>query len=105
MEDPKKITTLNIDETIYETRLTKKYKSRKPYAVPDPKKIYAIIPGVIRDINVKVGQNVKEGDKVLILEAMKMENDLRSHISGKIKDINVKVGMAVEKGFTLFTIE
>lgn len=105
MEDPKKITTLNIDETIYETRLTKKYKSRKPYTVPDPKKIYAIIPGVIRDINVKAGQNVKEGDKILILEAMKMKNILLSHRAGKVKEICIEPGDMVFKNQVLVEFE
>jgi biotin carboxyl carrier protein len=105
MEDPKKINTLNIDQTIYETRLTKKYKSRKPYAVPDPKKIYAIIPGVIRDINVKAGQNVKEGDKILILEAMKMKNILLSHTAGKVKEICIEPGDMVFKNQVLVEFE
>jgi biotin carboxyl carrier protein len=105
MEDPKKISTLNIDDTIYQTRLTKKYKARKPYTVPDQKKIYAIIPGIIRDINVKVGQNVKEGDKILILEAMKMKNILLSHREGKVKEIKIESGDMVFKNQILIEFE
>jgi len=105
MEDPKKINTLNIDDTFYQTRLTKKYKARKPYTIPDPKKVYAIIPGVIRDINIKVGQNVKEGDKILILEAMKMKNILLSHRDGKVKEIKIESGDMVFKNQVLIEFE
>ena len=105
MEDPKKINTLNIDDTFYQTQLTKKYKARKPYFVPDPKKVYAIIPGVIREINVKVGQNVKEGDKILILEAMKMKNILLSHRNGKVKEIKIESGDMVFKNQILVEFE
>ena len=66
--------------------------------------VKAPMPGMILKIQKQVGDEVIQGDSVLILEAMKMENDLRAHISGKIKSINVKEGMAVEKGYTLFTI-
>jgi len=67
--------------------------------------VKAPMPGMVLKIKKKPGDEVIQGDSVLILEAMKMENDLRAHISGKIQSINVKEGMAVEKGYTLFIIE
>lgn len=67
--------------------------------------VKAPMPGMVLKIKKQAGDNVILGDSVLILEAMKMENDLRAHISGKIKSINVKEGMAVEKGYSLFIIE
>ena len=67
--------------------------------------VKAPMPGMVLKIKKQAGDKVKQGDSVLILEAMKMENDLRAHISGKIKSINVKEGMVVEKGYSLFTIE
>ena len=63
------------------------------------------MPGMVLKINKQTGDEVMQGESVLILEAMKMENDVRAHISGTIKSVNVKEGMAVEKGFTLFIIE
>jgi biotin carboxyl carrier protein len=60
---------------------------------------------MVLKIKKQVGDKVIQGDSVLILEAMKMENDLRAHISGKIISINVKEGMTVEKGYSLFIIE
>jgi biotin carboxyl carrier protein len=67
--------------------------------------VKAPMPGMVLKIIKQVGDEVVQGDSVLILEAMKMENDLRAQVSGKIKSINVKEGVAVEKGITLFTIE
>ena len=67
--------------------------------------VKAPMPGMVLKIKKQAGDDVMQGDSVLILEAMKMENDLRAHISGKIKSINVKEGMAVEKGYSLFIIE
>jgi biotin carboxyl carrier protein len=67
--------------------------------------VKAPMPGLVLKIKKQAGDEVMQGDSVLILEAMKMENDLRAHVSGKIKIIYVKEGMAVEKGYSLFTIE
>ena len=67
--------------------------------------VKAPMPGMVLRIIKQAGDEVMEGDSVLILEAMKMENDLKAHISGKIKSVNVKEGMTVEKGSTLFIIE
>jgi len=63
------------------------------------------MPGMILKIKKKVGEDVMQGDSLLILEAMKMENDIRSPVSGKIKEIKVKEAQAVEKGIPLFIIE
>ena len=67
--------------------------------------IKAPMPGLILDINVKVGQEVKENDALLILEAMKMENVLTSPRDGVIKSISVNKGNAVEKNQLLIVFE
>ena len=67
--------------------------------------VKAPMPGMVLKIIKQAGDEVMQGDSILILEAMKMENDLKAHISGKIQSINVKEGMAVEKGYSLFIIE
>lgn len=67
--------------------------------------IKAPMPGLILDIAVKVGQEVKEKDLLLILEAMKMENSFQSPRSGIIKSIAVLKGDAVEKGQLLIAFE
>jgi biotin carboxyl carrier protein len=63
------------------------------------------MPGRIVGIKVELGQMVKEGDGVILVEAMKMENELHALKSGKVAKIEVKVGDAVEAGQDLVTIE
>jgi biotin carboxyl carrier protein len=67
--------------------------------------IKAPMPGLILEINVEVGQKVKENDPLLILEAMKMENSFHSPREGVIKLITVSKGDAVEKGQLLIVFE
>lgn len=67
--------------------------------------IKAPMPGIILNIGVKVGQQVKEGDTLLILEAMKMENSIRSPKNGIVKAIHLKSGETVEKGVLMIELE
>ncbi|WP_291119739.1 biotin/lipoyl-containing protein [Flavobacterium sp. UBA6135] len=67
--------------------------------------IKAPMPGLILEINVSVGQEVKENDNLLILEAMKMENSFSSPRDGIIKSIAVKKGDTVDKGQLLVEFE
>jgi biotin carboxyl carrier protein len=67
--------------------------------------INAPMPGMILKINKNNGDEIEKGESVLILEAMKMENDLKSPAKGKIKKLFVDEGNAVEKGDRLFSIE
>lgn len=62
------------------------------------------MPGMVLKINKKVGEEVKLGEPVVILEAMKMENVIKSTSSGVIKEIFVKENNPVEKGAILFRI-
>jgi biotin carboxyl carrier protein len=63
------------------------------------------MPGKIVKIFVKPGDELKEGDPILIMEAMKMENEMRASAPVKIKEILVKHGDTVESGATLVTYE
>lgn len=65
--------------------------------------IKAPMPGLVLDIRVTEGQEIKKGDPVLVLEAMKMENILKSPTDGTVKKINVKKGIAVEKNQVLIS--
>ncbi len=67
--------------------------------------IIAQIPGLISQIFVSVGDTINEGDKLFILEAMKMENEIDSPLSGTVKNISVESGIAVEKGTFIMEIE
>ena len=64
----------------------------------------APLPGTINDIKVAVGQQVNVGDVVLILEAMKMENEITAEKAGTITSITVNKGDSVMEGTTMFTI-
>lgn len=102
MEDIKEFI---LDDTKYSTRLTKKWQNRKPYTKADPNEIRAYIPGAIIDIFVKPGQKVKENDSLLILEAMKMKNDVVAPHTGVVKEILIPKGERVEKNQLLMVIE
>jgi glutaconyl-CoA/methylmalonyl-CoA decarboxylase subunit gamma len=68
-------------------------------------KIIAPIPGVIMSINVKVGDTIKVGDLVLVLEAMKMENSITSEKSGVVSAIHVAVGQQVLQSEVMIELE
>ena len=63
------------------------------------------MPGKIVKINVEVGQEVKKGDTLLILEAMKMENEIKTGIDGTVKAIHVKEGDALEENVLMLEVE
>ncbi len=71
----------------------------------DASKVKAIMPGNIIKIAVKEGDTVKEGDLLVILEAMKMENEIKSPLSGKVAKINVSENTSVAKGEVLIELE
>ena len=62
------------------------------------------LPGVILDVFVKEGDTVKSGQKILLLEAMKMENNIEADKDGVIQSIQVKKGDSVQEGDVLMTI-
>lgn len=62
------------------------------------------MPGKILDVRVSAGQAVKRGDVLMILEAMKMENEIVSPQDGTVASIQVSVGSAVEAGDTLASL-
>ncbi len=69
------------------------------------KSIKAPIPGVIIKVLAKKGDEVKNGDLVAVMEAMKMENDILATRKGKIKSINVKEGDSVLEGGVIMELE
>ena len=66
--------------------------------------VKAPLPGTISSINVKVGDKVNFGDTVLVLEAMKMQNNIEAENSGTVTSILVNQGDSVMEGATLITI-
>jgi biotin carboxyl carrier protein len=69
------------------------------------REIRAPMPGLVLEIIVKDGQEINEGDKILILEAMKMENSILIHTGAKVKRVAVITGQAVEIGQVLVELE
>ncbi len=96
---------LTVDDAQYQTQFTKKFLNRKPYVAKDPKKILAHIPGVIQRIHVVKGQGVKWGDRLLVLEAMKMKNDVVAPLDGVIKAVHVRAGDMVARQQLLIEME
>ena len=69
------------------------------------KDVRAPMPGLVLDVSVEVGQKVSEGDRLLILEAMKMENSISIQTEAVIKKVLVKKGQPVEKNQVLIELE
>lgn len=86
-----------LDDTVYETIITSKFANRKQYKPFDPNRIVAYIPGTIREIYITANQRVKKGEKLLILEAMKMRNTIVAPKDGTIKTLDVRTGQSVAK--------
>jgi len=94
-----------LDDTTYETQLTSKFVNRKVWQKANPNEIRAYIPGVIQKIYVKVGDKVKENQPLLILEAMKMKNDVVAPKKTIIKEVLIEENVHVEKNQLLIVIE
>ena len=77
----------------------------KPAAGGAKSGVKSPLPGVILDIKVNVGDEVKKGQTIIILEAMKMENSINADKDGKIAAINVSKGESVLEGTDLVIIE
>lgn len=106
-----KLLVLNIKGTEYEVSIKDKndlllqqlgISSQSSSVVQSVK---APMPGLIINISVNIGDEVKKGDSLLILEAMKMENVIKSPRDGKIKKINTELRKAVEKNQVLLEFE
>lgn len=66
--------------------------------------IKAPLPGTVTDVKVQVGQQVNVGDTVVVLEAMKMQNNIESEYAGKVTSVLVKQGDTVMEGAALLTV-
>lgn len=96
---PKKL--LNVDK-VFDV-----YRGYKPSGLASGSsgELLTQMPGKVVKINVKVGDTVAAGDCVLILEAMKMENEIKTNVEGTVKAVHVKEGDALEPGVLMIEIE
>ena len=96
---------LQVQGAKYKTLLTEKYKNREIWVKPDLKKVLSDIPGTVVKIYVEEGQKVKEGDLMMILEAMKMKNKIYFPIDGTVKKIYVTENETVPKRHLMIELE
>ena len=97
--------SFQMEHIAFKTLPNRTFLLRKPYKVDDPKKITAFIPGTIVKVYVKENHKVKEGDTLLDLQAMKMNNHLLSPVSTVVKKIYVKQGERVSKNQLLVELK
>ena len=71
----------------------------------NPAHACAPMPGMVTEVAVSIGQEVKAGDKLVVLEAMKMENELRAARDGRVREVLVSESQSVEAGMPLVLIE
>ncbi|MCP4647345.1 MAG: acetyl-CoA carboxylase biotin carboxyl carrier protein subunit [bacterium] len=103
MQEAKEPRKLNIDDTLYETEIPDSYgKTWKP---EDRRRIKAFIPGTVVEVKTSVGTKVSNGDILLILDAMKMYNEITTPVTGIIAEIAVTAGERVEKNQLLIRLE
>ena len=106
------IAHVEVNGTHYKVEMEKQPKTAPPTQVVKPTApstgksgVKSPLPGVILDIKVNVGDTVKKGQTIIILEAMKMENNINADKDGKITAINVNKGDSVLEGNDLVIIE
>lgn len=96
---------LPIDDTKYETEVPEGYIRKYEKQSSTPGEIRAVIPGLIIAIKVRKGQKVAAGDVVVILEAMKMYNDIEAETDGVVAEILVSKGDKVAKDQLMIRLE
>ena len=92
---------LVLEGTRYKTLYNKKFELLSPWQKPDPKKMISFLPGTVIKVLVKKGDKVSAGQDLLLLEAMKMQNRIKSDREGIIKNVLVKEGDKVPKGVVM----
>ncbi len=105
MSNKEELVGFRVHTMEYQTKVTKKYANRTSWQAPNPNEIKSYIPGTIIKINVKVGDKVQAGDSLLVLEAMKMQNQIEMPFEGTIKEICVKEGDRIPKNELMVVIE
>jgi len=103
------VSTVEVDGESYRIRVEEEsryiIRTRGGKAGAGGQVLKAPMPGKVVVVEVEVGQVVAPGDGLVVLEAMKMENEFRATVAGTVKEIRVEPGQAVNPGDTLLVIE
>lgn len=105
MAEEKELKNLIIQGAVYKTTFTKKFENRENWEAPDENLLFSFIPGTIIDIFVKHKEKVKEGETLLLLEAMKMQNQVRMPFDGEIVKIHVKKDQVIPRKHLMVEIK
>jgi biotin carboxyl carrier protein len=105
VSERKQFSRIALENGIFQTHLTRKYLLRKHYERQDPGTIKAMIPGIVAKVASRIGETVKQGDILVIIESMKMLNRTIAPKDGRINAIYVAVGEKVTKGQVMIEIE
>jgi len=105
MTEKKELKELIIQGVVYQTTFTRKFEQRVNWEAPNENMLYSFIPGTIIDIYAKPKQKLKEGDVILLLEAMKMQNQVRMPFDGEIVKIHVKKDEVVPNRYLMIEIK
>jgi biotin carboxyl carrier protein len=104
----KKLASLGVNETLVShSEMYKVYRGFKPSGLNKggAGALITQMPGKVVKLYKKEGDSVMKGETVLILEAMKMENEIKSGADGVIKSVNISEGQTLEAGFLMIEIE
>ena len=104
----KKLASLGVNETLVShSEMYKVYRGFKPSGLNKggAGALITQMPGKVVKLYKKEGDSVIKGETVLILEAMKMENEIKSGADGVIKSVNISEGQTLEAGFLMIEIE
>jgi acetyl/propionyl-CoA carboxylase alpha subunit len=110
-EHETKTFTIRVNNNNYELQLSDKYDmllhdlGMDASASAKAADLKAPMPGLVIDVAVTEGMEVKKGDKLIVLEAMKMENILKAAADGKVKKVSVSKGNTVEKNAILIQFQ
>ncbi len=103
------VSVVEVDGERYRIRVEEEtryiIRTRGGKAATGGQALKAPMPGKVVQIEVEVGQAVSPGDGLIVLEAMKMENEFRAAVAGRVREICVQAGQTVNAGDTLVVIE
>lgn len=76
-----------------------------PRIIDYSRRIISQMPGKVISVNVKPGQEIQDGQEICVIEAMKMQNLIKSERVGKLKSVNIKPGETIDVNHTMIEFE